>query len=187
MKRCSWCNENNPLYVAYHDKEWGVLNLDETYLFEMLILEGFQAGLSWECVLNKREAFLKAYEGFIPSRVASFDEEKITSLMSNKSIICNKRKILASVSNAKIFLDIEKEYSSFSRYLLSFIGKKILIERGKTSNSLSDNISFDLKKRGMKFVGTKIIYSYLQAIGLIHSHEASCYLANQQNKVFLSY
>mgnify|MGYP002515566031 CR=1 FL=1 len=184
MKRCSWCNTNNPLYVCYHDNEWGVLNLDEKYLFQMLILEGFQAGLSWECVLNKRESFLKAYKGFIPSVVASFDEQKIVSLMKNKDIICNKRKILASVSNAKLFLEIEKEYSSFSRNLLSFTGKKILLERGKSSNELSDTISSDLRRRGMKFTGTKIIYSYLQAIGLIHSHEETCYLANRKNKEF---
>ena len=180
-KRCHWCNLNNPLYVHYHDYEWGKLDLRENYLFEMLILEMFQAGLSWECVLNKRGAFRKAYEGFVPSKVASFSEEKIASLCSNKDIIRNKRKILASVENSKIFLSIEVEYASFSAYLMTFTGGKIMKETESTSSSLSDAISLDLRKRGMKYVGTKVVYSFLQAVGIINSHDDDCYLANSEN------
>ena len=176
MKRCAWCNLNNPKYIEYHDHEWGKLNTDERYLFEMLILESFQAGLSWECVLNKREAFKEAYEDFDIDKVIGFNEEKIEQLRNNPNIIRNKLKIKASISNAKIFKSIQEEYQTFYNYLCTFTHGKIIDEVNKTTSSLSDSISNDLKKRGMKFVGSTIIYSYLQAIGVIYSHEKDCFL-----------
>ena len=179
MNRCKWCNLSNSLYVEYHDKEWGVLNLNEEYLFEMLLLESFQAGLSWECVLNKRESFRKAFDNFNPTIIATYDENKINSLIVNKDIIRNKLKIKASIENAKIFLEIQKENNGFKNYILNFIDK-VIYESDKTTNSISDAISLDLKKRGMKFVGSTIIYSYLQAIGLINSHDENCFL-NHKN------
>ncbi len=176
MKRCTWCNLNNPKYIEYHDNEWGKLNTDEKYLFEMLILESFQAGLSWQCILNKREAFKEAYEDFDIDKVIEFDEEKVEQLRNNPNIIRNKLKIKASISNAKIFKSIQEEYQTFYNYLCTFTHGKINYEAGKTTSTLSDSISNDLKKRGMKFVGSTIIYSYLQAIGVIYSHEKDCFL-----------
>lgn len=179
--RCSWCNLNNPLYIKYHDKEWGVLNTSDSYLYEMLILESFQAGLSWECVLNKRNAFKDCYDNFNIDKVIKYNEEKINSLVNNKEIIRNKRKILASINNSKIFKDIVKEYNSFYNYLCTFTKGKIYYEN-KVTSPLSDLISDDLRKRGMTFVGSTIIYSYLQAIGIIHSHEKTCFLyKNKKN------
>lgn len=176
MQRCSWLNLNNPLYVKYHDEEWGVPVYDDHKLFEMLLLESFQAGLSWECVLNKREAFKKAFDNYNYKKIKDYNEEKQKELMNNKTIIRNKRKISATIKNAKIFMEIQKEYNSFSNYLWHFTNNKIIYETGKTTSNLSDQISKDLKKRGMSFVGTTIIYSYLQAIGMINSHEKNCYL-----------
>lgn len=175
MKRCAWCNLNNKIYVNYHDKEWGVLNLDDAYLFEMLILELFQAGLSFECVLNKREYFKEAYDNFDIRKIILYDENKINKLMNNKNIIRNKRKIEASINNAKIFNNIKDEYGSFYNYLKTFTNDKVIYENDKTTSKLSDTISSDLKSRGMKFIGSVIIYSYLQAIGIINSHEKDCY------------
>lgn len=175
-KRCKWCNLANPIYIEYHDKEWGVINLTDKYLLEMLILESFQAGLSWECVLNKREAFRKSYDNFDIEKIIRYDEEKINELLSNKNIIRNKLKINASINNAKIFKSIVKEFGSFKNYLETFSNNKIIYETNKTTNTLSDNISKDLIKRGMKFVGSTIIYSYLQAIGLIYSHDKECFM-----------
>ena len=176
MKRCTWCNLNNPKYIEYHDHEWGKLNTDERYLFEMLILESFQACLSWECILNKRESFKEAYEDFDIDKVIEFDEEKIAQLRNNPDIIRNKLKIKASISNAKIFKSIQEEYQTFYNYLCTFTHGQIIYEVNKTTSPLSDSISNDLKKRGMKFVGSTIIYSYLQAIGVIYSHEKDCFL-----------
>lgn len=178
MKRCKWCNLKNPLYIQYHDEEWGKLNTDEKYLFEMLILESFQAGLSWECVLNKREAFKEAFDNFNIQKIIHYDEKKIEELRNNPNIIRNKLKIKASISNAKIFLEIQKEYTTFYNYLCTFTNNEIIYETHKTTSDLSDKISKDLKKRGMKFVGSTIIYSYLQAIGIINSHEEDCFLYN---------
>ena len=175
-KRCKWCNLNNQKYIEYHDHEWGVLNLDEKYLFEMLILESFQAGLSWECVLNKRNDFRKALDNFNIDKIIYYDEEKINELLNNKNLIRNKLKIKAMINNARIFKNIQKEYGSFKDYLLGFSENKIIYEKDKVSNKISDAISLDLQKRKMKFVGTKIIYSYLQAIGIINSHEENCFL-----------
>ena len=181
MKRCKWCNENNPLYVEYHDKEWCISNHDDNYLFEMLILESFQAGLSWECVLNKRNDFIVAYDNFNIDKIINYDENKINELLTNDKIIRNKLKIKASISNAKIFKDIQKEYGSFYNYLLTFTKNKILYEIDKTTNDLSDSISKDLIKRGMKFVGPTIIYSYLQATGFIYSHDKECFMYKEES------
>ena len=166
----------NPKYIEYHDNEWCQPNFDEQYLYEMLILESFQAGLSWECVLNKRENFRAAYEGFDLEKVCAFDDEKVKELLNDKGIIRNKLKINASINNSRIFKKIVEEYDSFYNYLKTFAGDKVIYETDKTTNDLSDAISNDLKKRGMKFVGSTIIYSYLQAIGIIYSHDKGCYL-----------
>lgn len=176
MNRCKWCNLKNPKYIEYHDNEWCKLNLDDKYLFEMLILESFQAGLSWECVLNKRESFKECYDSFDLDKVCNYDEIKINELINNKDIIRNKLKIRASINNAKIFGNIINEYGTFHNYLKQFTDDKIIYEIDKTTNELSDKISNDLIKRGMKFVGSTIIYSYLQAIGIIYSHDKDCFL-----------
>ena len=177
-KRCKWCNMKNSLYIKYHDEEWCRPNFDEKYLYEMLILESFQAGLSWECVLNKRQAFEMAYDNFNIEKVCQYDDEKIIELQQNKEIIRNKLKIKASINNAKIFKSISLEYNGFKNYLLKYFKEYPIYEVSKTTSSISDNISSDLKKRGMKFVGSVIIYSYLQAIGLINSHENDCFMKN---------
>lgn len=176
MNRCKWCNLENSKYVDYHDSEWGILNLDENYLFEMLVLESFQAGLSWECILNKRKAFAQAFDNFDIDKIINYDEAKINSLLNNKDIVRNKLKINATINNALIFKTIEKEKGSFKNYILKYFRKYPIYEVGKTTSVISDNISNDLKLRGMKFVGSTIIYSYLQAIGLINSHENDCFL-----------
>lgn len=173
--RCSWCNLRNGLYVKYHDEEWGVLKTDDHYLFEMLILEGFQAGLSWECVLNKRDAFRAAFDNFDIEKIVNYDDEKLQKLYENKGIIRNKLKIKATVKNAFIFKSIVAEHGSFYAYLKTFTNGKIICEQGLVSSPLSDAISLDLQKRGMSFVGTVIIYSYLQAVGIINSHDKECY------------
>ena len=176
QKRCRWCNLNNPKYIEYHDSEWGIPRFDEGYLYEMLILESFQAGLSWECVLNKREAFKAAYDGFDIDKVCLYGEEKTAELLDNKGIIRNRSKIAASISNSKIFKQISAEFGSFYEYLKTFTHGEIIHETEKTTNWLSDAISADLQKRGMKYVGSIIIYSYLQAVGIINSHDKDCYL-----------
>lgn len=172
--RCKWCNEKNKKYVEYHDKEWGILNTEDKYLLEMLILESFQAGLSWECVLNKREAFRKSYDNFAIDKIINYDDKKIEELINNKDIIRNKLKIRASINNAIIFKKIIEEYKSFYNYLKTFTKGDVIYENDKTTSNLSDNISQDLQKRGMRFVGSTIIYSYLQAIGVINSHDDTC-------------
>ena len=178
--RCKWCNVKNPLYIKYHDEEWCKPNFNEKYLFEMLILESFQAGLSWECVLNKRKDFEKAYDNFDIDKVCKYDEIKVQELLDNEKIIRNKLKIYSSINNAKIFKELQKEYKSFENYLKKFTENSVIYEIGKTTNKLSDSISKDLKKRGMKFVGSTIIYSYLQAIGMIYSHDEECFLKRRQ-------
>ena len=166
--RCSWANPKNPLYLQYHDEEWGVPVHDDHRLFEMLVLESFQAGLSWECILNKREAFRVAFDGFDLDTVCEYGEEKMEALQQNSGIVRNKRKICAAVNNARIFRTIQQEWGSFDRYLWHWT-------EGKVSSELSDKVSGDLKRRGMKFVGTVIIYAYLQAVGVINSHEENCF------------
>lgn len=176
MQRCFWCNLKNPLYIKYHDEEWGQPRFDDQYLFEMLILESFQAGLSWECVLNKRENFRLVFDNFDLDKIIDYDERKIESLKNNQKIIRNKLKINAAINNAKIFKDIKQEYGSFLNYLKLFWNGKTIYDCQSTTSSLSDIISADLSKRGMKFVGTTIIHSYLQAIGIINSHDKNCFL-----------
>jgi len=178
-KRCKWCNLKNPLYIKYHDNEWCKLNTDDKYLFEMLILESFQAGLSFECILNKRENFRKSLDNFNIDKICKYDAKKINELLLNKGIVRNKLKINATINNAKIFKEIQKEFGSFYNYLRVFTSDKIIYEIDKTTSKLSDSISLDLKKRGMKFVGSTIIYSYLQAIGIINSHDKWCFLYNK--------
>ena len=180
MNRCSWCNIKNDIYIKYHDEEWGVPNFCDHYLFEMLILESFQAGLSWECVLNKRDAFRSAYDNFDIEKVINYDDKKIASLMENHNIIRNKLKIKASVNNAIIFKKIVNEFGCFKNYLNLFYDGKTIYENDKVSSPLSDAISYDLQKRGMKFVGSIIIYSYLQAIGIINSHDQKCDLYKKE-------
>lgn len=175
-KRCSWCNEKNPLYVEYHDKEWGVRCFSDEYLFEMLLLESFQAGLSWECVLNKRESFRTAYMGFDYRAIALFGDEKIEELMSTPGIIRSRRKIAASIKNAQVFLSIIEEFGSFYGYLCGFTNGECFTEVGKAKSELSERISRDLSARGMTFVGSVIIYSFLQAVGIVYSHERECFL-----------
>ena len=173
--RCSWANPKNPLYIRYHDEEWGVPIHDDHKLFEMLILESFQAGLSWECILNKREAFRQAFDGFDLETVCGYGEEELEKLMQEPGIVRNKLKICAAVNNAKIFRVIQREWGSFDCHLWHWTEGQVVYETGKVSSELSDAVSKDLKRRGMKFVGTVIIYSYLQAVGVINSHEETCF------------
>ena len=178
MKRCFWVDENNPLYVKYHDEEWGVPNHNDRDLFELLILEGFQAGLAWITVLKKREAFREAFDNFDVKKVSQYDDKKIEVLLKNEGIIRSRQKIEASIKNAKIFIEIQKEFGSFSNYIWGFTDGKIIKNKNdkfKVSTPLSDKVSKDLKKRGMKYVGTVIIYSYLQSIGVINDHETTCF------------
>ena len=177
MKRCFWVDLNSPLYVKYHDEEWGIPKYDDRDLFELLILESFQAGLSWITVLKKRDAFRLAFDNFDVKKVAEYDDNKIKELLANSNIIRSRSKILAAINNAKIFIEIQKEYGSFSNYIWKFTDNKIIKRKGKeilVSSPLSDKISKDLKSRGMKYVGTIIVYSYLQAIGIVNDHDLDC-------------
>jgi len=183
IKRCGWANTKNKLYVKYHDEEWGKPNYDDKQLFELLILESFQAGLSWECVLNKRENFRKAFDKFDIDKIINYDDMKISELLSNEGIIRNKLKINAAIKNAKVYKSIQKEFGSFSNYIWGFTNNEVVYEDYSiTKSELSDKISLDLKKRGMSFVGTTIIYSYLQAIGIINAHSKECFLYNCKKK-----
>ena len=175
-RRCYWCNLKNPIYIEYHDNEWAQANFNDKHLYEMLILESFQAGLSWECVLNKRDFFRAAYDNFDVEKVSAYGDEKICELTQNKDIIRNSLKIRASIENSKIFKKIVSEYGSFYNYLKSFIAEGIIYETNKTTSKISDAISKDLQRRGMTFVGSTIIYSFLQAVGFIYSHGEECYL-----------
>ena len=178
MKRCFWVDENSEIYTKYHDEEWGIPKHDDHELFELLILESFQAGLSWITILKKRENFRKAFDNFDIQKVANYNNEKIAELLSNTGIIRSKNKILSAINNAKIFMQIQKDFGSFANYIWSFTDNKVIKNTtGKiiTSSSISDEISKDLKKRGMKYVGTVIIYSYLQAIGIIDDHDQNCF------------
>ena len=177
MTRCSWVNLNNPLYIKYHDEEWGTPSYDDKYLFEMLLLESFQAGLSWECVLNKRDNFKEAFDEFDYVKIANYNDEKIIELGNNSGIIRNKLKIVAAINNAKAFIDIQKEWGSFANYIWHFTNGKIIKNKDdklEPTSKLSDEVSNDLKRKGMTFVGSTIIYSYLQAIGVINDHEIKC-------------
>ena len=179
--RCHWANPKNPRYLRYHDEEWGVPVHDDRRLFEMLVLESFQAGLSWECILNKREAFRRAFDGFDLKTVCGYGEEKIMALGQDSGIVRNKLKIRAAVNNAKVFRTIQQEWGSFDRYLWHWTREKTLRETGKVSSELSDALSEGLKRRGMKFVGTVIAYAYLQAVGVINSHEETCFCSRRNS------
>ena len=178
-KRCCWANPKNERYIRYHDEEWGVPVYDDGKLFEMLILECFQAGLSWECVLNKREAFRAAFDGFDLEAVCAYGEDKLEALVHDPGIIRNRLKIQAAVTNAQAFREIQGEYGSFSGYLWHWTDGKVIRETGLTYSELSDRISKDLKKRGMKFVGTTVVYAYLQAVGVIYAHDGGCFLEHK--------
>ena len=178
MKRCFWVDEKSEIYVKYHDEEWGVPNHNDRDLFELLILEGFQAGLSWITVLKKREAFRNAFDNFDVKKVSEYDEEKINALLENKDIIRSRGKITAAINNAKIFIEIQKEFGSFSNYIWGFTDNKVIKNTTgeiPVKTELSDMVSKDLKKRGMKYTGSVIIYSYLQAIGIVDDHDINCY------------
>ena len=178
MKRCFWVDEKSEIYVKYHDEEWGVPNHNDRDLFELLILEGFQAGLSWITVLKKREAFRKAFDNLDVTKVSEYDEEKINALLENKDIIRSRGKITAAINNAKIFIEIQKEFGSFSNYIWGFTDNKVIKNTTgeiPVKTELSDMVSKDLKKRGMKYTGSVIIYSYLQAIGVVNDHDINCY------------
>ncbi len=178
IKRCSWVKLKNDKYIKYHDEEWGRPTHNDKELYELLILESFQAGLSWECILNKRENFRLAYSNFNIDEVVNYDENKINELLNNPKIIRNKLKIIASINNSKIFKNIQTEYGSFSNYIWKFTNNTVINESFelRTTSELSDKISKDLIKRGMKFVGSTTIYSYLQAIGIINAHSKECFL-----------
>lgn len=180
LNRCPWCG-NDELYVKYHDEEWGVPVHDDNKHFEFLVLESAQAGLSWITILRKRENYRKAYDGFDPVRVAQYDEKKIGELMQDPGIIRNRRKIESSINNARCFLKIQEEFGSFDKYIWSFVNNKPVknhwtdISQLPARSELSDRVSRDLQARGFKFLGSVIIYSHLQATGLINDHLISCF------------
>ncbi len=174
IERCSWAGDDET-YIRYHDEEWGVPTHDDKELFEMLVLESFQAGLSWITILKKRENFRKAFDGFDVEKVAGYNEEKVEELRQNEGIIRHKGKISSAINNAQIFIEIQKEFGSFDKYIWGFTDSEIIKAEFKTESELSKNISKDLKKRGMKFVGPTIIYSYLESIGIIDNHQENCF------------
>lgn len=172
--RCNWVSDDD-VYIRYHDDEWGIPTHDDRELFEMLVLESFQAGLSWITILKKRENFKKAFDDFDVEKVSCYGEDKIEELRNNEGIIRHKGKITSAISNAKIFIKIQNEFGSFDKYIWSFSDGKIIKGEFLTESELSKTISEDLKKRGMKFVGPTIIYSYLESIGVIDNHQKDCY------------
>lgn len=184
--RCSWLNLHNEVYVKYHDEEWGRPLQDDKKLYELLILECFQAGLSWECVLNKRENFRAAFDGFDIDKIITYDEAKMQELMNNPGIIRNHLKIKAAVNNSIVFKKIQQEYGSFSKYIWLFTDNKVIMEdfTVRTTSPLSDAISKDLKKRGMTFMGSTTVYAFLQSMGIINGHakDCMCHPANNQVK-----
>ncbi len=177
MQRCRWVNLKNEKYVAYHDTEWGKPVYDDQKLFETLVLESFQAGLSWEIILNKREALTSAFDKFDYTKISAYDETKITQLLQNPQIVRHRLKITATINNARCFMAAQKEFGSFAKYIWSFTNGQIICNQNDllpTHSPLSDKVAKDLKKRGFKFVGSTIAYSYLQAIGVINDHELGC-------------
>lgn len=179
--RCPWVAENDELYVKYHDEEWGVKVTDDKVLFEFLILESFQAGLSWRVVLNKRKNFEKAFANFNPKKVAKFDKEKVEKLMQDTGIVRNRLKIESAINNAKCFLEIQKEFGSFVKYQNQFTNGKVITHRFHkisdypTSIDESESMAKDLKRRGFKFLGPKVIYAHMQAIGMVDDHTIDCF------------
>jgi DNA-3-methyladenine glycosylase I len=186
-ERCAWSLKDE-LYVAYHDQEWGVPIHDDQLLFEFLLLEGVQAGLSWLTVLRKRENYRLAYDGFDPMKVAAYDDVKINELLQNAGIIRNRQKVAASVNNAKCFLEVQKEFGSFDKYMWGFIDFKPVVNHFESlsevpaTSPLSDQISKDMKKRGFKFVGSTIIYAHMQATGMVNDHLVSCFRHGEVGK-----
>ena len=177
--RCPWAG-SDPLYVRYHDEEWGVPSHDDRHLFEMLILEGAQAGLSWITILRKRAAYRKAFDRFDPRRVAKYDAKKLRALLADEGIVRNRLKIHGAVQNARAFLDVQREFGSFDAYLWRFVGGAPKINRPRTMKEVaprtaeSDALSKDLKKRGFTFVGSTICYAFMQAVGMVNDHLAGC-------------
>lgn len=186
--RCPWVNLDNALYVDYHDHEWGRPVHDDRLHFEMLILEGAQAGLSWETILNKRENYRKAFSNFDPKKVAKYSKKKIESLLLDPGIVRNRLKVESAVSNAQAFLAVQKEMGSFDAYIWSFVNGKPLRNHFKkisdyhSKTKLSDEISKDLKRRGFRFVGSTIIYAHMQAIGITNDHSVQCFLSRKSRK-----
>ncbi|MAG22386.1 MAG: DNA-3-methyladenine glycosylase I [Candidatus Diapherotrites archaeon] len=186
-KRCGWVPENNRIYLEYHDKEWGAPVHSDRKLFEMLLLEGFQAGLSWLTILKKREKFKKAFSGFDFVKIAKYGKRDVARLMKDEGIIRNRLKIESAIKNARAFLEIRKEFGSFSKYLQGFVEGKPIKNRYKSwkqipaKTALSDKISKDLKKRGMNFVGSTIIYAFLQSVGVVNDHEVNCFRHSEIN------
>lgn len=180
MKRCVWAGDD-PLYQRYHDEEWGIPSYDDQHLFEMLILEGAQAGLSWITILRKRENYRKAFDNFDAKKMARYSEKKIEKLLLDPGIVRNRLKVKAAVTNAKLFLDIQKQQGNFSDYIWSFVGGKPIINKWKTHQDIpattdeSNAMSKDLKKRGFKFVGSTICYAYMQAVGMVDDHVVGCF------------
>ncbi len=181
-KRCRWVSLDDPDYIRYHDEEWGRPVHEDRLLFEMLILEGAQAGLSWSTILHKRTGYQRAFSGFDPKKVARFDAARRAALMQDPGIVRNRLKIDSTVTNARAFLEVQREFGSFDRYLWAFVGGQPVIN-GPTARTgiparteLSDQISKDLKKRGFRFVGTTILYAYLQAVGVVNDHSRDCFL-----------
>lgn len=185
VRRCYWAINGSDLDKEYHDNEWGKVSYDDRYLYEMLLLESFQAGLSWSIILKKREDYRVAYDGFDVDKVSNYDEKKIEELINNPKLVRNKLKAKASVSNSIIFKQIQNEFGSFSNYIWQFTDNKIVYEdyRIQTTSKLSDTISKDLTSRGMKFVGSTIIYSYLQAIGVINGHGKECQFFSNESEI----
>ena len=173
--RCTWATDVEEIYIKYHDDEWGVPTHDDRELFEFLVLESFQAGLSWITILKKRDNFKKAFDNFDVVKVANYDENKINELRENAGIIRHKGKITSAINNAQVFMEIQKEFGSFDEYLWGFTEGEIIKAEYLTESELSKHISKDLKKRGMKFVGPTIIYSYLEAVGIIDNHQKNCF------------
>ena len=180
-KRCEWLDESNELYVKYHDDEWGVPVHNDKKLFEFLTLEGAQAGLSWITVLKKRENYRVAFDGFDYKKISKYNEQKITSLLENPGIIRNKLKVRSTIKNAIVFIEIQKEFGSFNNYIWGFVDNKPIKNNYKrlseipATTSLSDLISKDLKKRGMSFVGSTIVYAFMQAVGIVNDHQTDCF------------
>ncbi len=172
--RCTWAG-NDEIYIRYHDEEWGVPTHDDRMLFEMLVLESFQAGLSWITILKKRENFKEAFDDFDVEKVANYDDDKVEELRLNEGIIRHKGKITSAINNAQVFIEIQKEFGSFDEYIWRFTNGEIIKAEFLTESDLSKTISKDLKKRGMKFVGPTIIYSYLESIGVIDNHQEDCF------------
>lgn len=185
LKRCSWCGDD-PLYQAYHDTEWGIPKTDDRILFEMLILEGAQAGLSWITILKRRENYRKAFDNFNVQKIVCYTEKDEERLLTNKGIIRNRLKIKSAIRNAKVFIKIQEEFGSFSSYLWSYVNNIPIVNTYKNVNEipvtspLAEKISKDLKKRGMNFVGNVIIYSYLQSVGIINDHTEDCFLSKNK-------